>query len=143
MGALFILPQACAADAALATWLATRPAPWRELAQNCFAQLRACGPDVQECLHDGHATACVQMAAFAYVNVFSAHLNLGFFHGAHLPDPAALLCGSGKNMRHIKLKPGASCDTPALQELIAAAYADIHQRLRLQHSGAQPDVRHP
>jgi hypothetical protein len=74
--------------------------------------------------------ACVGDAAFGYVDAFSAHVNVGFFHGAMLDDPAALLEGSGKRMRHVKLRWGEPANDDALNELIAAAYRDIRLRLR-------------
>ena len=61
-------------------------------------------------------------AAFGYVNAFTAHVNVGFFLGAHLADPAGLLEGTGKNMRHVKLRPGSEIDRQALAGLIQAAY---------------------
>jgi hypothetical protein len=93
--------------------------------------MRGCGSDVRELLHDGHPTACVGDAAFAYTNVFTAHVNVGFFHGAALPDPAGLLQGDGKYMRHVKLKPDATFDASSLEALIAVAYLDIKTRLRV------------
>jgi hypothetical protein len=50
-------------------------------------------------------TACVEDAPFAYVSAFRDHVNVGFFHGTALPDPAGLLQGTGKYMRHVKVKP--------------------------------------
>jgi hypothetical protein len=91
--------------------------------------MRACGADVRELLHDGHPTACVDDAAFGYVNAFRAHVNVGFFHGAVLADPAGLLEGTGKRMRHVKLRRGEHVDAAALSGLIAAAYRDIRVRL--------------
>jgi hypothetical protein len=64
------------------------------LARTWFARMRACGDDVRELLHDGHPTSCVGDAPFGYVDVFRAHANVGFFHGATLPDPARLLTGT-------------------------------------------------
>ncbi len=100
------------------------------MVQPWFEALRDCGADVRELLHDGHPTACVEDAAFAYVDAFAAHANLGFFHGATLDDPAGLLQGAGKRMRHVKLHWGQPPDEAALRDLIATAYQDI--RLRLQ-----------
>ena len=94
-----------------------------------FERLRGCGPDVRELLHDGWPTACVGDAAFAYVAAFSAHVNLGFFQGAELDDPAGLLQGAGKRMRHVKLRWGEPVNEAALNALIAAAYRDIRLRL--------------
>jgi len=102
----------------------------RLLAQPWFERLRASGGDVRELMHDHCPTACVQDAAFAYVGAYAAHVNVGFFHGADLPDPARLLTGSGKRMRHVKVKWGEPVDEAALGALIAAAYADIKARLK-------------
>jgi hypothetical protein len=92
--------------------------------------MRSCGADVRELLHDGHPTACVEDAAFGYVNAFRAHVNVGFFHGAALDDYAGLLEGTGKHMRHVKPRWGQHVNAAALSELIAAAYRDIRLRLR-------------
>jgi len=94
------------------------------------SRMRRCGPDVRELLHDGYPLVCVQDAPFAYVNSFRAHVNVGFFHGASLPDSAGLLEGTGKYMRHVKLRPGLTLDALALEALIRAAYEDIGARLR-------------
>jgi hypothetical protein len=101
----------------------------RRLAQPWFERMRGCGADVRELLHDGHPTACVGDAAFGYTNAFRAHVNVGFFHGATLDDPAGLLHGDGKRMRHVKLRWGEPVDADALNDLIAAAYRDIRRRL--------------
>ena len=99
------------------------------IAREWFEQMRRCGDDVVELIHDGCPTACVGDAAFAYVNAFRRHVNVGFFLGAGLPDPAGLLEGTGKRMRHVKLRPGADVDSKALAMLIAAAYTGIKARL--------------
>jgi hypothetical protein len=54
---------------------------------------------------------------------------VGFFHGAALPDPARLLQGTGKFMRHVKLRPGAATNASALNRLIDMAYTDIKARV--------------
>jgi len=54
---------------------------------------------------------------------------VGFFHGAALPDPARLLQGTGKCMRHVKLRPGTATNAAALSRLIDAAYSDIKARI--------------
>lgn len=99
------------------------------MVQPWFERIRALGPDVTECLHDHMPTACVEDAAFAYVNAFTAHAAIGFFHGSGLPDPSSLLEGSGRRMRHVKLKPGADVDEAALRALIEAAYRDVRARV--------------
>lgn len=126
---LLRFPGAVAHDPAIDHWLDAR-GELGAMARQWFLRMRACGSDVRELLHDGHPTACVGDAAFAYTNAFTAHVNVGFFLGATLPDPAGLLQGDGKYMRHVKLKPGTAVDAAALQALISAAYLDIRTRLQ-------------
>ncbi len=129
MNDLFRLPGARRRDPAVDPWLAAQAPALGALAHRWFARMRTCGRDVRETMHDGCPTACVQNAAFGYVGVFTAHVNIGFFHGADLEDPGSLLQGSGRRMRHVKLKPGVDVDARALEALIRAAYADITRRL--------------
>ena len=110
-------------------WLKKQKGELGVMAREWFAVMRKCGDEVRELMHDGCPTACLGDAAFGYVNVFTSHVNVGFFHGAALPDPARLLEGSGKHMRHVKLKPGVATDKEALGRLIEAAYADIKERV--------------
>src|ERR1700732_1749408 len=79
--------------------------------------------------HDGCPVASLGDAPFAYVNVFTSHVNVGFFHGAALPDPARLLQGTGKFMRHVKLRPGTATNAAALSGLIDTASSDIKARV--------------
>jgi len=116
-------------DPAIEAWMRRQGGELGAAARQWFGAMRECGDEVRELLHDGCPTACLGDAPFGYVNVFTAHLNVGFFHGAALADPARLLQGSGKFMRHVKLKPGAAVDGQALGRLIAAAYADIKTRV--------------
>jgi hypothetical protein len=105
--------------------------PLRLIARAWFERMRGCGADVLELFHDGCPVACVEDAPFGYVNAFSAHASVGFYHGATLPDPAGLLQGAGKRMRHVKLLPGKELDVDALTGLIEDAYHDIRKRLSL------------
>ena len=115
-------------DRAVDRWMTER-GELGALAKRWFEVMRGCGGDVRELLHDGHPTACVNGAAFAYVNAFTAHVNVGFFRGAELPDPRGLLEGAGRRMRHVKLRPGEGVDATALRRLIRTAYADIKRQL--------------
>jgi hypothetical protein len=110
-------------------WLRAIPGELGAIATHWFGVMRGCGSDVRDLIHDGAPTACVAGAGFAYVATFTSHVNVGFFHGVELPDPAGLLEGSGRFMRHVKLRPGQAVDEPALAQLVAAAYADIRRRI--------------
>ena len=98
------------------------------MAYTWFEAMRSRGDEVRELLHDGCPVACFGDAPFAYVNVFTAHVNVGFFQGAALPDPARLLQGTGKFMRHVKLQTEAPVDAASLRRLIELAYTDIKLR---------------
>ena len=129
MSQLLRFPSAVRRDPSVEAWFAMPDHELRRMAQPWFERMRGCGADVRELLNDGHPTACLGDAAFGYVNAFSAHVNVGFFHGATLDDPADLLEGAGKRMRHVKLRWGEPVNVAALNELIAAAYRDIRLRL--------------
>lgn len=126
--ALFLLNDTVRRDPAIDAWFGEHADPLRLMVQEWFERMRGLGDDVREVMHDHSPTACVGDAAFAYVNAFKAHAAVGFFTGAFLPDPAGLLEGSGKRMRHVKLWPGVAVDTAALETLIDAAYRDIRSR---------------
>ena len=111
-------------------WLEVKPEPLQATAQKWIEAIQNSGPEVQLIFHDGYPIGCIESAPFAYVNAYSKHVNLGFFYGVDLPDKDGLLEGSGKRMRHVKLRPGQEPPTEALLQLLAAAYEDIKMRLR-------------
>jgi hypothetical protein len=126
---IFRLSRGPKRDPGVEIWLTDEPIDLRSIAQKWFMRMRQCGDDVRELMHDGCPVACVEDAPFGYINSFKSHVNVGFFYGAMLADPARLLEGSGKRMRHVKLKPGFERNTAALRDLIEAAYLDIKARL--------------
>src|SRR6476620_4991703 len=101
-------------DAAIDAWMEAHAGQLGDIAKQWFEVMRKCGDEVRELIHDGCPVACLGDVPFGYVNVFRSHVNLGFFQGASLPDPARLLQGSGKYMRHVKLKPGMAVNHAAL-----------------------------
>jgi hypothetical protein len=115
-------------------WFDARRPELAPIAREWFAEMRNCGEDVTELLHDGHPTACVADAAFGYVNIFTSHVNIGFFHGASLEDPAEILQGTGRFMRHVKASPGTLPESESLKALVRAAYVDIKARLEAEQS---------
>ena len=117
-------------DPAVDRWFERQSLNLGGMARLWFYHMRGLGDDVRELLHDGHPTACVGDAAFGYVNAFRSHVNVGFFLGAWLDDPGGLLEGTGKRMRHVKLRPGHEPDAAALAALVGNAYRDMRERLR-------------
>lgn len=115
-------------DPAIDAWMKNHAGELGDIARQWFEVMRQCGDEVRELFHDGCPVACFGDVPFGYVNVFTSHVNVGFFQGAALPDPARLLQGDGKRMRHVKLRPGAATDAASLSRLIKVAYSDIKAR---------------
>jgi len=132
MSRLLRFPSSVKTDPAIEIWMHEHSGELGTIAQRWFTAMRDCGDDVRELLHDGHPTACVGDAAFAYVNAFKAHVNVGFFRGAEIADPEGLLEGTGRFMRHVKLRPDRDVDAAALMKLIEAAYARVKECLRAE-----------
>lgn len=120
---------AVARDPAIDAWLEARAGELGDMARRWFEEMRKCGDEVREMVHDGCPVACFGDVPFGYVNVFRSHVNVGFFQGAGLADPARLLEGDGKHMRHVKLRRGTVVNEAALSRLIEMAYADIRSRV--------------
>ena len=127
---LLRFPSAVRHDPSVDRWLRAQRGDLRPLAETWFARMRQRGGDVRELMHDGCPTACLHDAAFGYVSAFRDHVNVGFFFGALLKDPARLLEGTGKRGRHVKLWPGREIDSAGLAQLVDAAYVDVRARLR-------------
>lgn len=132
MNRLMRFPSAVKRDPRIEAWMNEQSDELGAIAKYWFDVMRDCGVDVRELLHDGHPTACVADAAFAYVNSFTAHVNVGFFRGAELPDSNGLLEGTGKFMRHVKLRPEDEVNNEALLEMVNIAYADMKDRLKAE-----------
>jgi len=111
-------------DTEIDRWLERHPVDLAQIGQTWFTVFRQSGKNVRQFMHDGLATACVKDAPFGYVGIFKSHVNVGFFQGSTLHDPARLLEGSGKLMRQVKLKPNKPIDEVALRALIERAYND-------------------
>jgi len=139
MTRLLRFPSSVKRDPAIEGWMREHRGELGAIAQRWFNVMRDCGDDVRELLHDGHPTACVGDAAFGYVNAFKAHVNVGFFRGADIADPENLLEGTGKFMRHVKLRPERDVDGMALMKLIETAYRDMKLRVSAEDMAS----RHP
>jgi hypothetical protein len=61
---------------------------------------------------------------YAYIAPQSTYVNLGFYHGVALKDPAGLLEGSGKRLRHVKIESLTPATRKELARLLEAALAE-------------------
>ena len=60
---------------------------------------------------------------YAYIMPMRGYINLGFYQGALLADPERLLEGTGKGLRHVKIRSLAEAKRPSVRALVAAALA--------------------
>jgi hypothetical protein len=58
---------------------------------------------------------------FCYISAQKNDVNLGFYYGAELPDPEELLQGTGKLLRHVKIREAKAIRSPALRRLLKVA----------------------
>lgn len=66
---------------------------------------------------------------YAYVMPHKNWVNLGFYQGAVLVDPAGILEGSGKKLRHVKVRSVEDAGRPELRALIEEALVERRQAL--------------
>jgi hypothetical protein len=85
-------------------------------------------PDATELVYDAYNAVAAAHSftdrlkeAFCHVAAYRGHVNLGFNHGAALPDPERLLVGSGARIRHVAIAAAADLRRPGVRRLIAAA----------------------
>lgn len=68
--------------------------------------------------------------AYACAIPYKNHVNLAFYRGADLADPAAKLRGTGKAMRHLPLTKPEQLDDPVVRRLLVAARVERQEALR-------------
>jgi hypothetical protein len=114
-------------DAAWTAALARTTDEARAIADTVRALVRSLDRDVVEVVWPHQGTVGWGIGPrkmsehYAYLAVHPTHVNLGFYRGASLPDPAHLLDGEGKAMRHIQLRDARQLDRPDVAELLRAA----------------------
>lgn len=59
-----------------------------------------------------------------YICPLRDYVRLGFDFGGQLADPGQMLEGTGKRMRHVKVRTLKEADNPALNQLVEAAWAE-------------------
>jgi hypothetical protein len=67
---------------------------------------------------------------YAYISLQKSYVNLGFYHGASLRDPARLLEGTGKRLRHVKIRDAAAVKSAAIAVLLREAIHDRKKQKR-------------
>lgn len=70
---------------------------------------------------------------FCYIGAHREHVNLGFYYGADLPDPNELLEGTGKKLRHIKVREVEKIAQPALNALLQTSLDERREALNIDN----------
>jgi hypothetical protein len=104
--------------------LAKQPAEIQQLVEQLRAMLRGALPAAVETqrrpiIFGFGRTNRMSDLLFA-VQPHREHVNLEFANGATLPDPDRLLEGSGKNIRHVKIRSLEDVDKPSIRALVEA-----------------------
>ncbi len=100
------------------------------ISRNLRALILKIHPDVVEVVRLGDGAASYGIGpkkmseAYCYIMPKESYVNLGFYYGVSLADPAELIEGTGKNLRHVKVRTMKDIRKPALRELIKAALAE-------------------
>ena len=104
------------------------PPDIRDLAHQVRALVASVTPDADEYLKRGWKVIWYGFGPkmpdqFAVVMPTRNHVGLGFAYGSDLPDPKGKLEGTGKRMRHVKLRTAADAADPAIAALLRAQVA--------------------
>ncbi len=107
----------------------------KQIADNLKDLIQDVHPDAVEVVRLGDRAACYGVGpkkmseAHTYIMPHKQHVNLGFFYGASLDDPSGLLEGSGKKMRHIKVRSIEEVSIAGIKALIEAALIERRSTL--------------
>jgi hypothetical protein len=89
--------------------------------------VRRAVPDANEVVYHGalcYGRGAKRSELEVYISFHSAHVDLGFYRGARLADPDGLLCGDGKQMRHIKVGSVTDLNPAVFRRLVRAALTE-------------------
>ena len=102
--------------------------PLRPVVERLRALILEIHPDAFEVVRLGEKSASYgcgprkMIEGYAYIMPFRSWVNLGLFHGVRLRDPKGLLEGTGRNLRHVKVRSTNDAARPGLRALIEEAY---------------------
>ncbi|MGH2543801.1 MAG: DUF1801 domain-containing protein [Ardenticatenaceae bacterium] len=104
----------------------------QQLALSVRARIRGLAPDADEKVMKGYNSLSYSFGSgmkgqFAAISLHRQRVNLQFPRGTELPDPAGLLEGTGKAMRHVKISQEETVQSEEVGKLIEAAAALARQ----------------
>lgn len=117
-------------------WLENLPVEKKPTIEMLRTLIGSVAPEAHEIIyHDalGYGPTDSGFDRILYITVFEKYLNLGFFYGGFLPDAEGLLVGSGKRMRHIKIRSLQEAENSAIPRLLVQAWIDGLKRVEQLH----------
>ena len=93
----------------------------RKVAQALRSFVKGIVPGVKETVNAWGVPTFEAPDPFCFYMAGKNHVTFGLHFATSLPDPQALLEGTGKNIRHVKLRTVADLEQKGLQELVLAA----------------------
>ncbi|MBI3405102.1 MAG: DUF1801 domain-containing protein [Acidobacteria bacterium] len=78
-----------------------------------------------------------------YIGVYTKHINLGFYQGARMEDPAGILLGAGKQLRHIQIKSVADLGNPLIRDYLLRTIPEGAKRSKTLKTKIYPSRRTP
>ena len=93
----------------------------REVAQGVRQLMRKTVPSVRESVNPWKMPTFESNGPMCFFTIGKSHVTFGFLRATSLPDPEKLLEGTGKNLRHVKLRSPEDLRNPTLKKLIKAA----------------------
>lgn len=99
----------------------TKPAELRDVAEQLRKLMKKTVKSAKESVNSWKIPTYESNGPMCFFMVGKYHVTFGFLRGTSLPDPAGLLEGTGKNVRHVKLRTAEDVKEPALRKLLQAA----------------------
>lgn len=124
-------------DPAIDAQVRSQVGPRAEILARLVAIARGAAPSHDEILYRGAPSFCIDGEPYCYIAGYPRHVNLGFCDGVSLPDPAGLLRGRGKWMRHVRVAPGEPLPAAAIAELVAASARRVRALRTSDPTGAK------
>jgi len=98
-----------------------KPAELRDVAEKLRKLVKKTVKGTRESVNSWKIPTFESNGPMCFFIVGKYHVTFGFLRGTSLRDPGELLEGTGKNLRHVKLRSAEDVGTPELRKLIEAA----------------------
>ncbi len=105
-------------------------------------------PTANEFIYDAYNAVAIAFSftdkwqtGFCHIAVYSRYANLGFQRGAELADPAGVLKGTGKLIRHIRIASADDLKQPHIRQYLRAAIKHNQQTTPKSKAAAKSVVK--